>query len=97
MAKRVTKTRRKTKNKKFLSVQIVLNLKEHLLKFQENLAKFQEKEKQRFENDKATVFIRSESTFIDVLEDISPLLIDAETFVTVANKKNQISKVRKGT
>ena len=49
-----------------------------------------------FENDKATIFIGSEATFIDVLEDISPLLLDTETFVTVANKKKYAGNVKPG-
>jgi UPF0755 protein len=49
-----------------------------------------------FENDKATIFIGSEATFIDVLEDISPLLLDTETFVTVANKKKYVGNIKPG-
>jgi UPF0755 protein len=49
-----------------------------------------------FKNEKATVFIGSEANFTDVLEDISPLLLEVETFVTVANKKKYTGNVKPG-
>jgi len=49
-----------------------------------------------FENDKATLFIVSGASFNEVLEDISPLLKDVETFVAVANKKKYAANVKPG-
>jgi len=49
-----------------------------------------------FDNDKATLFIPSDASFNDVLNDLTPLLIDVETFVTVANKKKYPANIRPG-
>ncbi len=49
-----------------------------------------------FENDKAIIYINSDATFANVLEDIAPLLRDAETFVSVANKKKYSTNVKPG-
>jgi len=49
-----------------------------------------------FENDKATLFIPSDASFNDVLGDLTPLLIDIETFVVVANKKKYSINIKPG-
>jgi len=49
-----------------------------------------------FENDKATLFIPSDASFNDVLNDLTPLLIDVETFVAVANKKKYSGNIKPG-
>lgn len=49
-----------------------------------------------FENDKATIFISSNATFNDVVEDLEPLLKDVETFKTVAHKKKYSANVKPG-
>jgi len=49
-----------------------------------------------FENDKATLFIPSDASFNDVLNDLTPLLIDVETFVAVANKKKYSGNIKSG-
>ena len=49
-----------------------------------------------FENDKATLFISSDASFDDVLVDLTPLLIDVETFVVVANKKKYSANIKPG-
>lgn len=49
-----------------------------------------------FENEKATVYINSNATFETVLNDVSPLLKDTETFVLVANKKKYTTNVKPG-
>ncbi|NQY29461.1 MAG: endolytic transglycosylase MltG [Flavobacteriaceae bacterium] len=49
-----------------------------------------------FENEKATLFIASDASFNEVLEDITPLLKDVETFVAVANKKKYSVNVKPG-
>jgi len=49
-----------------------------------------------FENDKATLFISSGASFNDVLDDLTPLLINVETFVAVANKKKYSGSIKPG-
>jgi len=49
-----------------------------------------------FENEKATLFISSDASFNEVLEDISPLLQDVESFVTVAKKKKYSGNIKPG-
>jgi len=49
-----------------------------------------------FENDKATLFISSDASFNEVLNDLEPLLIDVETFVAVANRKKYSVNVKPG-
>jgi len=49
-----------------------------------------------FENDKAILFITSDASFNEVLEDITPLLKNVETFVAVANKKKYTGNIKPG-
>ena len=49
-----------------------------------------------FENEKATLFIPSDASFNDVLDDLTPLLIDVETFVAVANRKKYSANIKPG-
>ena len=49
-----------------------------------------------FNNDEATVYIRSEDTFNEVKNSLEPLLIDIESFVQIANKKGYSSNVKAG-
>lgn len=49
-----------------------------------------------FENEKAHVYITTDADFTDVLEEISPLLKDIESFKTVANKKGYPSNIKSG-
>ncbi len=49
-----------------------------------------------FENEKAHIYISSDAEFVDVLEELSPLLIDIEKFKTVANKKGYPSNIKAG-
>ena len=49
-----------------------------------------------FENEKATLFIASDASFNDVLDDLTPLLIDVETFVAVANRKKYSANIKPG-
>lgn len=49
-----------------------------------------------FENDKAILFIASDASFNEVLEDITPLLKNVETFVAVANKKKYTGNIKPG-
>ena len=49
-----------------------------------------------FENNKATLFITSDSSFETVLEDLTPLLTNPSTFVAVAKKKKYVSNIKPG-
>lgn len=49
-----------------------------------------------FNNEEAHVYVSSDATFGNVLEDIEPLLKDAESFVTVAEKKGYTGNVKPG-
>lgn len=49
-----------------------------------------------FENDKAYLFIGSNATFDEVMEDIAPLLDDVNSFVAVAQKKGYVSNIKPG-
>jgi len=49
-----------------------------------------------FNNDEATLFIRSSDTFDDVKEALDPLLDDVEAFIQIANKKGYSSNVKGG-
>jgi len=49
-----------------------------------------------FENEKATLFIASDASFSDVVDDITPLLKNVKTFVTVANKKKYAGNIKPG-
>ncbi len=49
-----------------------------------------------FENEKAHIYISSDAEFVDVLEELSPLLVDIEKFKTVANKKGYPSNIKAG-
>ncbi|NQY05647.1 MAG: endolytic transglycosylase MltG [Flavobacteriaceae bacterium] len=50
----------------------------------------------KFNNDVATLFIRSEDNFSDVKEMLEPLLIDMESFEAVAERKKYIGNVKAG-
>jgi len=49
-----------------------------------------------FENEKAYLFIASEASFDEVMEDIAPLLNDVNSFVEVAKRKGYITNVKPG-
>lgn len=49
-----------------------------------------------FNNDKATLFIRTEDSFRDVQELLKPLLKDMDSFVQIANKKGYSAHVKAG-
>ena len=49
-----------------------------------------------FSNSEAHVFISSSDTFEDVLSEIEPLLLDVETFIRVAKKKQYVSNIKPG-
>ena len=49
-----------------------------------------------FNNDEAHIYIPNGATFDDVLEEISPLLDDVETFKTVAKRKKYVDHVKPG-
>lgn len=49
-----------------------------------------------FTNDVAHLYIPTDATFNDVLEEITPLLNDVDSFVTTANKKGYSSNVKPG-
>jgi UPF0755 protein len=49
-----------------------------------------------FENDEAYLFVASDATFEDVKEDITPLLKDVESFVSVAERKGYVSNIKSG-
>ncbi|MEP2935054.1 MAG: endolytic transglycosylase MltG [Gilvibacter sp.] len=49
-----------------------------------------------FNNEVAHIYIPTDATFSDVLEDISPLLKNVDSFVTTANKKGYSSNVKPG-
>ena len=49
-----------------------------------------------FQNNAAHIYISRSASFKDVVVEISPLLIDVETFTTVANKKGYSSNVKSG-
>ena len=49
-----------------------------------------------FQNNEAHIYISRSASFNDVVVEISPLLIDVETFTTVANKKGYSSNVKSG-
>lgn len=49
-----------------------------------------------FENEKAFLFIGSNATFDEVMEDIAPLLDDVNSFASVAQKKGYVSHVKPG-
>lgn len=49
-----------------------------------------------FENEKAYLFIGTDATFDDVMEDIAPLLDDVNSFAAVAQKKGYDTNVKPG-
>ncbi len=49
-----------------------------------------------FNNAEAHIYIPTNASFSEVMEDLSPLLIDSSTFVTVANKKEYPSNIKSG-
>ena len=49
-----------------------------------------------FNNEEAHLYVSKEDTFKDVLEDITPLLKDVASFVSVAQKKQYDSNVKSG-
>jgi UPF0755 protein len=49
-----------------------------------------------FQNNEAHIYISQSDSFNDVVVEISPLLIDVESFTTVANKKGYSSNVKSG-
>ena len=49
-----------------------------------------------FENKKAHVYISTGANFNDVLEELSPLIKDLESFNTVADKKGYPSNIKAG-
>ena len=49
-----------------------------------------------FNNEEATVFIRSTDTFNDVQESLTPLLVDMETFTQIADQKGYASNIKAG-
>ena len=49
-----------------------------------------------FENEKAYLFIASEASFDEVMEDIAPLLNDVNSFVEVAKRKGYITNIKPG-
>lgn len=49
-----------------------------------------------FNNEEAHVYIATDATFTDVLNELEPLLKDSETFTTVAKRKGYINNVKPG-
>jgi len=49
-----------------------------------------------FNNKEAHIYIGTNATFSEVMEEISPLLIDPDTFKAVANKKEYPSNIKSG-
>lgn len=49
-----------------------------------------------FNNDQAILFISSDATFKNVVEDLEPLLKDVESFQTVAQKKGYTAAIKPG-
>lgn len=49
-----------------------------------------------FNNKEAHVYIATDATFNDVLEELEPLLKDPETFTAVANRKGYVNNVKPG-
>lgn len=49
-----------------------------------------------FNNKEAHIYISKNASFSEVMEDLSPLLLDSSTFVTVANKKEYPSNIKSG-
>ena len=49
-----------------------------------------------FNNDEATLFIRSTDSFRDIQESLDPLLLDADTFERAAEQKGYASNVKAG-
>jgi len=49
-----------------------------------------------FNNKEAHIYIATNASFSEVMEDLSPLLINPKTFVTVANKKEYPSNIKSG-
>ncbi|MCF6307989.1 MAG: endolytic transglycosylase MltG [Flavobacteriaceae bacterium] len=49
-----------------------------------------------FNNKEAHIYIGSNATFYEVLEELEPLLINVNTFKTVANKKEYPSNIKSG-
>lgn len=49
-----------------------------------------------FNNEEATVFIRSTDTFNDVKESLTPLLSDMDTFTQIADQKGYTSNIKAG-
>ncbi len=49
-----------------------------------------------FNNELAHLYIPTDATFSEVLEEISPLLKDVDSFVTTANKKGYSSNIKPG-
>ena len=49
-----------------------------------------------FNNEEAHVYIATNATFTDVLNELEPLLKDSETFTTVAKRKGYLNNVKPG-
>ena len=49
-----------------------------------------------FNNDSADIYIKTGSSFDQVLEVVNPLLINAESFTTVARKKGYVTNIKAG-
>ena len=49
-----------------------------------------------FNNEEAHIYIETNATFEDVLEELEPLLKDTETFTTVAQKKGYVTNIKSG-
>jgi UPF0755 protein len=49
-----------------------------------------------FENEKAYLFVSSEASFDQVMEDIAPLLKDVNSFAAVAKRKGYVTNVKPG-
>lgn len=49
-----------------------------------------------FNNTEAHIYIGTNATFSEVMEDLSPLLQDPATFITVANKKKYPTNIKSG-
>lgn len=49
-----------------------------------------------FENEKAYLFVSSEASFDEVMEDIAPLLKDVNSFAAVAKRKGYVTNIKPG-
>lgn len=49
-----------------------------------------------FENEQAYVYVASDDTFKDVMEQLSPLLKDPKSFADIAGKKGYVSNIKPG-